>query len=158
VHDPDEYLIANGYDDILEGYEALHDLRSHGQVRSIGVGAKELSNKGVYIINSAVFHAGFLTGGAYYDYKLMDPANDAHKAIFRWREQFFEICQAWQVQPAEACVQFALSAPGVGSIALNTTSPSRVKKNVAMAQAVIPPPFWETLRMKGLISASYSYI
>jgi D-threo-aldose 1-dehydrogenase len=193
VHDPDEYLATapNNYDDILEAYEALSDLKAQGQVMAIGVGAKnwrviqriaadidldwvmiansmtihrhpeellafmeELSNKGVYIINSAVFHAGFLTGGDYYDYKLPEPGSEVH----RWREQFFDVCKNWNVLPAEACVQFALSAPGVGSIALNTTSPARVKQNVAMAHAVIPALFWEDLRKKGLISASYSYI
>jgi D-threo-aldose 1-dehydrogenase len=48
IHDPDEYLAAaNGmkqeaahYQDILDAYKALHDLKVKGKVWSVGVGAK----------------------------------------------------------------------------------------------------------------------
>lgn len=48
VHDPDEYLAAatdeadeaKKYNDILEAYRALNDLKQQGKVQSIGVGAK----------------------------------------------------------------------------------------------------------------------
>lgn len=49
VHDPDEYLRAGSissdynerYQDILEAYRALHELKSAGLVSSVGVGAKD---------------------------------------------------------------------------------------------------------------------
>jgi D-threo-aldose 1-dehydrogenase len=49
VHDPDEYLAAvhgekeseKRYNDILDAYEALYDLRREGKVKAIGVGAKD---------------------------------------------------------------------------------------------------------------------
>lgn len=49
VHDPDEYLAqaqneADGarlYNDILEAYKALEELKAQGKVREIGVGAKD---------------------------------------------------------------------------------------------------------------------
>ena len=49
VHDPDEYLAAakdpaeeeRRFDDILEAYRALHDLKKQGLVAGIGVGVKD---------------------------------------------------------------------------------------------------------------------
>ena len=49
VHDPDEYLAAaqisddykKRYDDILEAYRALGDLKSKGMVKGVGIGAKD---------------------------------------------------------------------------------------------------------------------
>jgi len=43
---------------------------------------QELENKGVLIINSAVFHSGFLIGSDYFDYKLIKPDNEEHKRLF----------------------------------------------------------------------------
>jgi len=48
IHDPDEYLAAavdeaddaRRYNDILEAYKALHELKQQGKVISVGVGAK----------------------------------------------------------------------------------------------------------------------
>jgi D-threo-aldose 1-dehydrogenase len=203
VHDPDEYL-ANAksasedkalYNDILEAYRALADLKVECKVQSIGVGAKNwkaieriskdvkldwvmiansmtiknhpedltafmegLQQQGIKIINSAVFHAGFLIGGDHYDYKLIKPDTEANKAIFKWREDFFALCKSHGVLLAEACVQFALRAPGVVSIALNTTSPNRVKDNVDMANVDIPESFWHDMKAKGLIRLDYKYV
>jgi D-threo-aldose 1-dehydrogenase len=201
VHDPDEYLAtatdkeheAKLYEDILDAYEALYDLKQQGKVQAIGVGAKdwkaiqriakdvpldwvmiansltiknhpqdlldfieELKNKGVLIINSAVFHAGFLVGGEYFDYKLVTPAT--RPDLFEWREKFFELCKQFSIKPAEACVQFALSVPGVVSIALSTTHAKRVKENIAMASKKVPVEFWQQMKAKGLISPDYKYL
>lgn len=203
VHDPDEYLATAKdeaeegklYEDILEAYRALADLKSMGKVKAIGVGAKNwksiekishdvnldwamvansmtikshpkdllqfletLKQKGVQIINSAVFHSGFLIGGDYYDYKLMNPELEENKALFTWRSDFFQLCKKFNIKPAEACVQFALSAPGVVSIALSTTNPERVKENIDMAYVEIPKEFWAQMKTKGLMSKDYSYL
>ncbi|WP_114781723.1 aldo/keto reductase [Botryobacter ruber] len=200
VHDPDEYLATAKtkeeeeklYQDILDAYRALADLKAQGKVVAIGVGAKDwkavekiskdvqldwvmiansmtirehpqdlldfmqsLHDKGVQIINSAVFHGGFLIGGDHYDYKLLDPNNEEHKAIFKWREDFVALCQEFGIKPAEASVQFALHAPGVVSLALSTTNPKRVQENIDMAHMQIPEAFWKAMADKNLISASY---
>lgn len=196
VHDPDEYLAtakdkehaAQLYEDILDAYEALYDLKQKGRVQAIGVGAKdwkviqriandvnldwvmiansmtihkhppelltfirELDEKGVFIINSAVFQSGFLVGSDYYDYKLISVDRPEDKELFRWRDAFFQLCKEYGVKPAEACVQFALSVPGVKSIALNTTSANRVRENIEMANLQIPGEFWEAMKTNGLI-------
>jgi len=118
----------------------------------------KLHNRGIGIINSAVFHAGFLTGGDYYDYKLIKPDTDENKAKFKWRKIFFETCEKYNVLPATACVQFALTPPGIVSISLNTSKPEHVKKNIDSFVAKIPKEFWNEMVQKGLISRDYPYL
>ncbi len=196
VHDPDEYMAtAKGfadseklYDDILDAYEALYDLKKQGKVQFIGVGAKnwkiikriaadveldwimiansmtikshqqelldfitEMEEKAVYVINSAVFHSGFLVDSDYFDYRLIKKDDSQNDALFKWREQFFETCNQFNVKPAEACVQFALNVPGVKSIALNTTHARRVKENIDMGNAIVPVEFWNEMKAGKLI-------
>ena len=52
-----------------------------------------LKSKGVAIINSAVFNAGFLTGGEFFNYVKLDRAQPDHAEKFAWREKFFALCQ-----------------------------------------------------------------
>ena len=52
-----------------------------------------LHAKGVAIINSAVFNAGFLTGGEFFNYVKLDPSNPADQEKFNWREKFFALCE-----------------------------------------------------------------
>lgn len=195
VHDPDEYLAKAGneaeaaklYNDILEAYKALEELKAEGKVLAIGVGAKDwkiieriskdvsldwvmiansmtilnhpkdllafmqtLAKKGTYIFNSAVFHSGFLIGGDYYDYRLIKPDTEHNKALFKWRESFFALCNEFGIKPSEACAQFSLNIPGVTSIALSTTNPKRVKENIDISSAQIPPAFWEAMKARKL--------
>lgn len=71
----------------------------------------ELNNDGVTIINSAVFNAGFLTGGNYFDYRLTNPSNPADAPLYEWRTRFFDVCVKYGVEPGDACLKFAFSAP-----------------------------------------------
>lgn len=202
VHDPDEYLASarndeeerEFYQNILDAYKALADLKSQGKVAAIGIGAKNwksiqrisqdvdldwvmiansmtikshpkdllqfmqsLKDKGVQIINSAVFHSGFLIGGEFFDYKLVKPDLE-HEALFKWRDDFFSLCSKYNIAPAAACIQFALSAPGVVSIALSTTNAKRIKENTEMARTELPKEFWEELKASGLIDKDYNYL
>lgn len=116
---------------------------------------KEMGQKGVYVINSAVFHSGFLVGSNYFDYRFIEKDNANNEALFKWREAFFETCNQFHVTPAEACVQFALNVPGVKSIALNTTHADRVQLNMKMAEASIPTEFWQELKNKNLIEIDF---
>ena len=203
VHDPDEYLATATdeaherklYNDILQAYKALFDLKQEGKVLGIGVGAKNwrvikriandvpldwimiansltiknhpeellhfvaaMRSRGVVVINSAVFHSGFLVGGNYYDYREVTPANPSDKILLQWRAGFFELCLRYNIRPAEACVQFALSVPGITSIALSTSDKNKVKENVALANVTIPAGFWQAMKAKGLISKEYPFL
>ncbi|HLO60846.1 MAG TPA: aldo/keto reductase [Bacteroidales bacterium] len=119
----------------------------------------ELHKKGVAIINSAVFHAGFLTGGDFFDYVKIKPDSEVNKSRFQWREEFFSVCKKHNVLPANACVQFALTAPGVVSISLNTSNPARIKDNVQSVNCTIPGDFWKEMIDRKLIDTDYySYL
>ena len=196
VHDPDEYLaqaknesdLEKRFQDILDAYRALADLKKAGKVKAIGVGSKsweviqkiyekvdldwvmiansmtiyshpqdllkfmeQLENDGVGIINSAVFHSGFLVGGDYFDYQLASTENPVFQKQHQWRTSFFELCAAQKIEPAHACIQFGLNLPGVSALALNSTSPKRIQKNAAFCQTPIEPGFWKQLKEKQLI-------
>ena len=204
VHDPDEYVAAaqseaeadKCYNDILEAYRALSELKARKEVKAIGIGAKdwkviqrivndvdldwvmiansmtvhshpqelvtfmeELQQRGIIIINSAVFNGGFLIGQDYYNYRLMDPVQD--QQLFQWRAEFFKLCDKYKIKPAEVCTVFGLNAPGVTSVALSTTNVNRVKVNldmVAAGNAIVPSEFWKDMKDLGLIDKNYIYV
>lgn len=203
VHDPDEFLAAAAspddrrrrFDQVLDAYRALADLRRRGEVRAVGVGAKdwrvireiaaavpldwvmlansltilrhdpellrfldELVAAGTGVINSAVFHAGFLAGGRFFDYRETSPDDPADARLFAWRDAFFALCREHAVDPATACVQFALSPPGVVAVAMNTSKPENVAKNAAAVEATIPSEFWNATKDRGLIAANYPFL
>jgi len=195
VHDPDEYLAAARDEaelaarklNVLDAYRALSELKAQGKVRSIGVGAKDISvidfisdhitldwamfacsitpyvhgevargllkklaKQGVDVVNSAVFNAGFLIGGEFFDYRQVTRESDP--GLFTWRDKFNALCKEFAVSPAAVCVQFSFLFPEIVSVALNTTKPSRVKSNLDLVDAVIPQAFWEKLKVESLIS------
>lgn len=119
---------------------------------------EKLNKKGIAIINSAVFHAGFLTGGEFFDYVRIRPDSTENRARFSWRERFFTLCNKHGVVPANACVRFALSPPGVQSVSLNTSKPGHVLKNVESVECSIPDGFWKEMKEKGLIDRDYPYL
>ncbi len=119
---------------------------------------ERLHVKGVAIINSAVFHAGFLTGGDFFDYVPIKPDSPENRAKFKWREDFFAVCKKYDVVPANACVQFAMTPPGVISISLNTSNPDRVKNNVEAIECKILQDFWIDMVRNKLIDNNYPHL
>ncbi|WP_455381283.1 aldo/keto reductase [Salinispira pacifica] len=111
---------------------------------------------GVGIVNSAVFNAGFLIGGEYYDYAKPDPVRDAE--LFRWRDSFLSICSMHKVKPVDACVEFGLSAPGVAAVALNTSRAGHIPANIDSVTTKAPPEFWRELKRSGLVAADYEHL
>lgn len=116
----------------------------------------DLHRAGVGIINSAVFNAGFLTGGAYFDYRIPDPSAD--RQLFSWRNTFHGLCAEHGVTPYDACIEFGLSAPGVVALSLNTSKPERVKDNVDAVARTAPHEFWVALKQSGLIANDYPHL
>jgi D-threo-aldose 1-dehydrogenase len=119
---------------------------------------ESLHKNGVSIVNSAVFNAGFLIGGDYFDYVKISPDTEENKARFKWREDFFGICRQSGIKPAIACVAFGMTGPGVVSISLNTSNPSHVKSNVESVTSQVPEEFWKAMKDKGLIKKDYPYL
>lgn len=203
VHDPDEYLEAakdaddkaRRYQDVLEAYRALADLKEKGLVEAIGIGAKDwrsiqliekdvkldwvmiansltiyshpkellefveyLKNKGIAVINSAVFHGGFLMGSDFFNYVELDRENTEHRQYYNWRDKFFALCYEFKIKPAAAAISFAVNIPGITGIALNSSNPKRVHENVEMANAEISALFWQRMKAGGLIEEDYPYL
>lgn len=119
---------------------------------------QQLHNNRISIINSAVFHAGFLIGGKFFDYKLIQPDTAANKRIFKWRSDFFDLCNKHRVSPAVACISFATSIPGVISIALNTSNPNNIKENVNSVMTRVSDEFWADMKAMKLIDSAYPFV
>ena len=166
--------------EIKDAYGALFELKARGEVKAVGVGAKdwraiemlwregvrfdwamfacqptllvhpselisfvnELKAAGVTLIDSAVFNGGFLLGSDMLDYRKADPEKDA--AAFAFREHYLELCRCYGLDPAVPAVQYAYRL-GFDSVALNTSSPKRIRQNASYASALVPDGFWREI-------------
>lgn len=117
---------------------------------------EQLNRARITIVNSAVFNAGFLIGSEWFDYKKVTP--EGRPELFEWRERFNKLCNEYGITPALACCQFALSPPGVSSLALNTSKPERVADNVALVNTPIQHEFWRALKDSQLLDDDYPYL
>ncbi len=118
----------------------------------------QLNADGVGIINSAVFHGGFITGGAQFDYQEVDPASESGQVLFSWRNAFESICKKFRVAPGDSALHFGLSHPAIVSIALNTSKPDRMNRNVEILHTSIPESFWMAMKEEGLMDPNYRYL
>jgi len=111
---------------------------------------KKLGRQGVTVINSAVLHGGFLTGGSFFDYRKVTPETDPE--LFQWREKYNAVCAEFDVSPAAVAVQFSFLFPEIKSVALATSKVSRVASNIELANSPIPQACWDKLQAQGLIN------
>lgn len=118
----------------------------------------QLENDGVSIINSAIFNAGFLTGGAYFDYRVLDENKPEDQPVFEWRKKFFELCKQFNLAPGDVCLKFALSPKFIKAVALNPSKPKRMKHNNEVLKINFPKEFWEALKAEKLIDPEYRFI
>jgi D-threo-aldose 1-dehydrogenase len=117
----------------------------------------DLYEKQIAIVNAAVFNAGFLVGGDYFDYRKLNPDDPQDQEKFKWREHFFAVCDAQRIKPVEACMQFGKSHPGIVALALNTSKPHRIKENVDVVEHDLPPTFWKALQDAGLLEHNHPH-
>jgi len=114
----------------------------------------ELHRKQVSMINSAVFNAGFLLGGEFFDYRIPDPIKDVE--LFSWREKFHSICKKYYESPSEVCIQFGMKFPGIVATALNSSKPNRISGHVKAIEAQISNDLWKELYDEKLIKVDVS--
>jgi D-threo-aldose 1-dehydrogenase len=57
-----------------------------------------------------------------------------------------------------ACVNFALNAPGVSSVSLNTSKPGHVATNIASVNNPVPAAFYDEMKKEGLIKRYCNFI
>jgi D-threo-aldose 1-dehydrogenase len=134
----------------LDWIMIANSMTVHSHPRQLITFMQQMEAKGVAIINSAVFNGGFLIGSDYYNYQPVSA--DTHPQLYQWRAAFYQLCERYQLQPAAVCASYGLNAPGVTSIALNTTNPKRVADNIAMASVKIPVGFWDEMKEQGLMN------
>lgn len=115
-----------------------------------------LFKKGIGMVNSAVFHAGFLVGGKWFDYRLPDPDSDAE--LFDKRDRIHRVCAKYEVPPAVVCVQFGMSVPGMTATALNTSDPGKVLRNAESTRVDVPSVLWRDLKEVGVVDPNYPYL
>ena len=118
----------------------------------------KLNSRGVTIINSAVFNAGFLTGGNYFNYQLVSKEDPEHNKLFKWRDSFFKICNDFLISPSHACICFGMSHPAIAAVALNTSNPDHVKRNVGEVQNGVPAELFNVMKEMGLIDKEYPFV
>lgn len=111
---------------------------------------ESLAARGVWVINSALMHGGFLTGGSFCDYRELDPTRPADADKLRWRQAFLEACRELSVDPFHVAVRFGMGLPGIRSVALSTSQPHRVGALVDAVQDPVSPAVWEELLRRGL--------
>lgn len=138
----------------LDWVMIANSMTIHNHPRELVDFMKKLNDNEVQIINSAVFNGGFLTGSDFYNYQPVSVENNFE--LYRWRTNFYQVCKDYNLKPVEVCVSFGLNAPGVTSIALNTTNPERVAENVGMPLVKIPGSFWRRMKSLGLIDKNYT--
>ncbi|WP_419188104.1 aldo/keto reductase [Stieleria bergensis] len=119
---------------------------------------ESLRRRNVAVINSAVFHGGFLTGGDFFNYRQLNRDETRDAELYDWRDRFWSLCQQFETTPAEAAVAFSVSPPGVVSVALNNSRVKWVDINAHMATVELPQAFWRELKEQQLIRPDYPYL
>jgi len=135
----------------LDWVMIANSLTLHSHPKALIAFIGELHQKNIAVINSAVFNGGFLVGGDHYNYKKADPESSEGKQLYEWRARFFALCNKYSILPAEACFNYGFNIPGVAAVALNTSRPEQVKKNIDMATRQVPEAFWEEMKAAGLL-------
>lgn len=111
----------------------------------------QLAKRQVAVINSALFHGGFLLGGDFFDYRPVDPAAAGDAERIAWRSRFQSICAEFKVTPFHAGVAFGLAHPAVTAVALSTSRAERVQNQIDCVSTPVPPQMWDAFRQQGLL-------
>ncbi|MGE5448004.1 MAG: aldo/keto reductase [Bacteroidales bacterium] len=119
---------------------------------------ERIHTDGVGIINSAIFNAGFLTGGEYFDYRKINPEDPKDQHLLTWRDRFFDTCIRHNVNPGDACLKFAMMMPQVSAVALNPSKPERIRHNVEVLKKDLPLSFWQEMQQKKIIGEHFKYL
>jgi D-threo-aldose 1-dehydrogenase len=115
----------------------------------------DLAHKKVPIIASGVFGGDFLVGGSCLNGRLIDVSDPANRSLLAWRTAFVALCYGHGITPAHACIQFALSSPGVVAVKLGSSHSDRVAENVEAVATKVPDAFWASIIEEGLLSTDF---
>lgn len=116
---------------------------------------RTLASRQIPVILAGVFEGGFLLGGSRLDGRVLNPEVPADRSLLAWRRSFVSLCDGHGISPAHACIQFALSLPGVIAVRLDSTYADRVAENIRSAHVQVPVNFWASMKEEGLLSQDY---
>lgn len=119
---------------------------------------EELSARGTGIINSALFHGGFLLGGDFFDYRRVDPRDPQDTLRLDWRRRFDTLCAEHEVTPFEVGVAFGFAHPAITAVALSSSRASRIDSHLRALKAEIPIELWDALKSAGLVRRDCSFV
>ena len=111
-----------------------------------------LAARQIPIVSAGIFDGDFLVGGSCFNGRAVDPEKSEDRSLFAWRKAFAALCHGHGITPAQACIQFTLSAPGVVAVAINTSQPDRIAENVRSTIAEVPDAFWASMKEEGLLA------
>ncbi|MCA9191926.1 MAG: aldo/keto reductase [Planctomycetales bacterium] len=114
-----------------------------------------LHQKDVGVINSALFHGGFLLGGDFFDYRKLTNG-ECDRRRLAWRQRFHAVCQDLKVSPFDVGVAFGKSHPAITAVALSSSRADRVQSHVDAVCASCQPVVWHAMVQANLISAEYA--
>lgn len=117
-----------------------------------------LAARSVGIINSALFHGGFLLGGDYFDYRRLDTGQARDAQLIEWRSKLQQACQELELSPFAVGVAFGRSHPGITAVALSSSRADRIAEHVSAATGSLPAAVWSDLKQRGLIAADYPFL
>lgn len=118
----------------------------------------ELGQRGVAVINSALFHGGFLLGGNYFNYRPVDASSAADARRLELRRRLETVCQQANVSLFDVGVAFGMSHPAVTSVALSSSRADRVASHFAAVERQIPDVLWRELRAAGVLEEAYPFL
>ena len=113
------------------------------------------TEKQVPIVLAGVFEGGFLVGGNQLDGRGLNADDSANRALFAWRKAFVALCDGHGIRPAHACIQFAISAPSVVAVLVESSYADRVAENIKSVCQKVPDNFWESMREEGLLAKEW---
>jgi len=113
------------------------------------------ADRQIPLIVSGVFERGFLVGSNRLDGRVLNAEDTADRSLLAWRKSFVALCDGHGISPAHACVQFALSAPGIVAVTLESSYADRVADNVVAVARNAPSNFWQSMKEEGLLAEDY---
>jgi D-threo-aldose 1-dehydrogenase len=139
---PDWVLLTSGFSLMRHGSDLVNRMA-------------ELARERFPIIVSRLFDSGFLVGGNCLDGRVVSIDDPANRSLLAWRTSFVALCHGHGVRPAHACIQFALSGPGVAALLVHSSYPERVAANIDSVLQKVPGTFWASMKEEGLLAADY---
>jgi D-threo-aldose 1-dehydrogenase len=140
--EPDWITVASGFSVMRHSEEQLALLA-------------ELADREIPVVAAGLFEGGFLVGDNRLDGSVVSAENPSDRSLLAWRKAFVALCDGHGISPSHACIQFAISAPGVVAVLVESSYPDRVAENVNSVCRRVPANFWQSMKEEGLLAEDW---